>query len=107
MDESAHIKRVYQERVAATINKFGVHLHVSMEDGKPGVRVISGKHQAVVREDGGFLSLFGSSRFDDDVVASFRQMVGMSAEGAFSSADLKPLLSALPPELTDASVEVT
>ncbi len=87
----------YTGRVQSLIAKHGVHVSVRLADGSPGVTGTgtTARH-ALVRNDGSFLLIFTDSRFDDDTVAMFGQMVGSLSNGApRSAADLKPLADAL------------
>jgi hypothetical protein len=86
----------YGARVTSLVGTHGVHVDVRLASGTPGVRGPGTPRQALVRNDGSFLLVFSDSRFDDDTVAMFGQMVGSATGGApRSAADLKPLADAV------------
>lgn len=77
------------------IGSEGVHVNVRLAPGTAGVSPGTPR-QALVRNDGSFLLIFSDSRFDDDTVAMFGQMVGSASGGApRTAADLAPLANAL------------
>ncbi len=83
-------------QVTSLIGTHGVHVNVRLAAGSPGVVGPGTPRQALVRNDGSFLLIFSDSRFDDDTVAMFGQMVGSASGGApRSAADFKPLADAL------------
>jgi hypothetical protein len=86
----------YAAQVASSIGTEGVHVNVRLAPGSPSVVGPGTPRQALVRNDGSFLLIFSDSRFDDDTVAMFGQMVGSASGGApRTAADLKPLADAL------------